>query len=201
MNRMQTQESVGDVMTIKCPHCGTGYETGPASIGMSVVCETCRRSFIVRSTPIGGNKNMTTMNKSATTIGNEDVSRSHCGILNGQNIPLWICVGILLLNLITLVCICCMTYGNAVELTQTVAAIKKELSNIGEDISNTDGVLQAMRKEQSSMGKELSNIGKGMSNADSALSTINSKLESGETGVVIEGTRNSDGAIYRPISR
>lgn len=40
-----------------------------------------------------------------------------------------------------------------------------------------------------------------MSNPDDVRSTIYSKLDSGETGVIIEGTRNSDNAIYRPIPR
>ena len=192
--RKQIQEGGDDIMTIKCPHCGTEYETDPKSIGMSVICETCRRSFIVRSTSTGGNKNMDTMNKSVLASGNKDSVHSHCGISNRQNIPLWICVGILLLNLIALVCICCTIHGNTVELKQIGTAIKKELSNMGEDISNVDGILQTMKKELTSVGKDISTAG-------DVLSNIKSRLESGETGVIIEGTRNSDNAIYRPVPR
>ena len=43
--RRQIQEGADDIMTIKCPHCGTEYETDPKSIGMSVICETWRRSL------------------------------------------------------------------------------------------------------------------------------------------------------------
>ena len=49
MNRMQTQESVGDVMTIKCPHCGTEYEVDNDKCGQEADCLECGRMFVVGS--------------------------------------------------------------------------------------------------------------------------------------------------------
>lgn len=172
-------------MIIKCPHCGAEYETDQKSIGMSVVCDTCRRSFIIRSTTTG--EDMTTLNKPSVSIGNDDAGKSYRNVSTSQNIPLWICAGILLANFITLVCICRMMYGNTVEIKQTGTTMLKELSNMGEDLSNIDGILQSVKKELSSMS--------------SAVANITSKLEDKEIGVIIEGTRNSDNNIYRPIPR
>lgn len=144
---------------------------------------------------------MVPMNKPVISIGDEDAKHSHCDVSTRPNIPHWICAGILLLNLITLICICCMMYGNAVEIKKDVSAIKGELSNMGEDISNVDGILQTMKKELTSMGKDISTTGDISSTIKDVLSDIKSKLESGETGVIIEGTRNSNDKVYRPVPR
>ena len=130
---------------------------------------------------------MNTLNKPSVSIGNGDAGNSRRTVSTSQNIPLWICAGILLANFITLVCICCIMHGNTLETKQTGTTMLKELSNMGEDLSNVDGILQSVKRELSGMS--------------STISDIKSKLDEKEIGVIIEGTRNSDNNIYRPIPR
>ena len=96
-NGIQSKSTI--TTSVTCPVCGTKYEVDKKDVGQSIVCETCGKSFAIRPRTAKLDMNMIPQNKA------EPQACSSCGS-GGQSLPLWICVGVLVLNLAVLTVLC-----------------------------------------------------------------------------------------------
>ena len=138
-NGVQSKSTI--TTSVACPVCGTKYEVDKKDIGQSIVCETCGKSFAIRPRTTKLDMNMIPQNKA------EPQACSSCGS-GGQGFPLWICVGVLVLNLAALTVLCFNLREIGVTLEGKVGALEGKVGALGSKMGVITEELEHMEKSR-----------------------------------------------------
>ena len=103
---------------VKCPQCGTEYEADQKDVGKFFVCETCGKNFAIRHHTAKLDVNMASQSKKAMQM-------SSSSGFGRQSLPLWICVGALVLNLVALIILCIYMHEGFCEISEELEHIEK----------------------------------------------------------------------------
>ena len=131
---------------IACPQCGTAYEADQKDIGRSIVCETCGKSFTIRPRTAKLDISMTPQNKA------EPQAFSNCGS-GGQRLPLWISVGVLVLNFAALVVLCFYSHKDLHEINVSTVVLEKKLKVLEENVDALGDKMGGITEELKHMDK------------------------------------------------